>query len=47
MSLCNGGERSIGEFDQLFTRAGWKITAVRRQPGVDLTLFASIVAVPI
>ncbi|KAF8351882.1 S-adenosyl-L-methionine-dependent methyltransferase [Amanita rubescens] len=47
MSLCNGGERSIGQFDQLFKGAGWKITAVRRQPGVDLTLFASIVAVPI
>ncbi len=47
MTLFNAQERTIRQFDQLFKSAGWKITAVRRQPDVDVTLNASIVAVPI
>ncbi|KAF8326437.1 S-adenosyl-L-methionine-dependent methyltransferase, partial [Amanita rubescens] len=47
LSICNAGERTIGQFDQLFRSAGWKIVAVRRQPGVDLTQLSSIIAVPI
>jgi hypothetical protein len=47
MTLFNAQERTIRQFDQLFESAGWKITTVRRQPGVDVTLNTSIVAVPI
>lgn len=47
LAVCNGRERTIGQFDRLFKSAGWRITAVRRQPGIDLALFSSIVAVPI
>lgn len=47
LAVCNGRERTIRQFDRLFQSAGWKITAVRRQPGIDLSLFSSIIAVPI
>jgi len=47
LAVCNGRERTIRQFDRLFKSAGWKTTAVRRQPGIDLSLFSSIIAVPI
>lgn len=47
LAVCNGRERTIRQFDRLFQSAGWKITVVRRQPGIDLSLFSSIIAVPI
>jgi len=45
--MYNGQERTIRQFDQLFKSAGWKITAVHRQPAVDVSLLSSIEAVPI
>ncbi|KAF8350308.1 S-adenosyl-L-methionine-dependent methyltransferase [Amanita rubescens] len=46
LTLVNGQERTIKQFDQLCKSAGWKITAVRREPGV-VVLHSSIEAVPI
>ena len=45
--MYNGQERTIRQFDQLFKSTGWKITAVHRQPAVDVSLLSSIEAVPI
>ena len=46
LSMLNGQERTIKQFGQLCKTAGWKITAVRRQPGV-VAIHSSIEAVPI
>jgi hypothetical protein len=45
--FATGANETIRQFDRLSRSAGWKITAVRRPPGVDLALFSSIVAVQI
>ncbi|KAK2463359.1 hypothetical protein APHAL10511_004670 [Amanita phalloides] len=47
MTLFNGQERTIQQFDQLFTGAGWKITSIHRQHGVDITFVSSLQAIPI
>ncbi len=46
LTVLNGQERTIRQFDQLLKSAGWKITAVRRQRGVDVAFLSSIEAVP-
>jgi len=46
LTLLNGQERTIKQFDQLCKSAGWKITAVRRQHG-PVALHSAIEAVPI
>ncbi|KAF8313561.1 S-adenosyl-L-methionine-dependent methyltransferase [Amanita rubescens] len=46
LTMVNGQERTIKQFDQLCKSTGWKITAVRRQPGV-VALHSAIEAVPI
>ena len=47
LTLLNGQERTIRQFDQLFKSTGWKIIAVCRQRGVNVALLSSIEAVPI
>ncbi|KAF8351901.1 S-adenosyl-L-methionine-dependent methyltransferase [Amanita rubescens] len=47
LALLNGQERTIRQFDQLFKGAGWKITALCWQRGVNVALLSSVEAVPI
>ncbi len=47
LALYNSRQRTVRQFDEVFKRAGWKITTVRRQIGIYATAFAAIEAVPI
>ncbi|KAM6501378.1 S-adenosyl-L-methionine-dependent methyltransferase [Amanita muscaria] len=47
MMACNSQERTIGQFDELFRKAGWKIVAVRHGSATRPLALAAIEAVPI
>ena len=46
MLAVNASERTIADFQGIFTESGWKLAEVRRVPGSKV-LWPSIIAVPI